>query len=103
MTKVEFVQTFFSIFDSEHGTVTPHDHAFLLPLLERAFEREGHVTDEQLEGIIMGVEDDDGASVPEELSNEFPLLNALALFGIEFSERGITEEFEEIWTTGSVQ
>lgn len=102
MTKVEFIREFVGTFISEHGCFPQDDLNKLKGYLERAFEREGHATSEDIEGLIMGVEDESGASAPEELEMQFPLLNCLALWGISFDDEELEEEFERLWNDGAV-
>lgn len=70
---------------------------FLDSLLDRAFPYEGHVTYEELEALIMGVEAADGDfDTPEELATRFPLLNLLALYGLAYDRHEVLTRFEAI-------
>lgn len=102
MTKEDFVREFVGTFISEHGCFPQDDLNKLKGYLGRAFEREGHASSTDIDGLVMGIEDEDGASVPEELADRFPLLNCLALWGISFDDDELKEEFERLWALEEV-
>lgn len=83
------VAEFIGVFGAEHGHITPADVEFLEPFIRDSFVTEGHVTPAELDDLIMGVEDDSGASVPPDLARRFPRLNTLAVFGLSYDEDDI--------------
>lgn len=80
---------FLSAFRAEHGSLHHADAEFLEPFLRESFVTEGHVTPEEIDGLVMGVEDADGYSVSEELAARFPRLSTLAQFGLTYDEDDI--------------
>lgn len=102
MSQEQFIDQFVGTFIAEHGCFPQDDLAFLKGFLTRAFQREGHASIEDIEGLVMGIEDEGGADVTEELAERFPLLNCLALYGISFDNDELEEEFERLWASGTV-
>ncbi len=95
----QFIQLFLEVTAEEHGPIQKHYWDFLRPFLERTYEREGSASRVDIEGLVMGVENDVGADVPPELAAKWPLLNAIALHGIEYDDDKFKEEFEKIWSS----
>ena len=64
-----------SLASSEHGGC-PEEYT--PRAIEKAIRLDGKIpSDEEMEWLVMGKEDEDGASVPPELARKYPNLNKL--------------------------